>query len=180
VPSTTTVKRVVVTAAVVGALYVAGSLLLQQDDEEDRPPIIVKNGSIIFEVDVARPWKKDLIGRQWKPDQSNGKKVERFDVTFTGAQGCNPASGTEVSITYTDTEARVFTFERKRKHGFGKREPKLDSPVDLAATSTQTGSRLTYTSGGRITSVVVSGGSQTQTCSMPSAGDPTVTVQPRE
>lgn len=175
-PSTATVKRVAVTVAAAGALYVAGSLLLQSDDDEDRPPIIVKNGSMTVEVDDAHPWRKDLIGRQWKPEHSNGRKVDRFDVSFTDAPECTAMSGSEVSITYTEAngEVRVFTFTRKKKHGIGKREPKFESPVDMVEGNPQ--SRLTYPVNGRITSVVVSNG---QACSMPAQGNPTVTVKPQ-
>jgi hypothetical protein len=183
--SSRTVKRVVVAAAAAGLLYVAASFLLRQGDDEDRPPIIVKNGSMVIEIDVPgnvrHRWKKDLIGRQWKPEHPNGRKVDRFDVSYTDAPGCTAMSGSEVSITYTETggTVREYHFKRKRLHGLGKREPKFESPVDLVEDDTQTRPRLTYGIAGRITSVVVSTGAQSQTCSMPSQGEPTVTVKPQ-
>jgi hypothetical protein len=177
-------SRTVAVAAVGGAALIAGAVILVGlADDEERPPIVVKHGSIVMEVaDLAgkprRPWAKDLIGRQWKPKQPKGKDVVTFDVVVTGADGtCNPMSGDEITVDYVETagQTRTFRFYRQRFAGFGKHEPKVDSPVDLTVDNS-TVPRLMYSADGKIRKVTVGG----QSCNFPdSTSDRSITLTPK-
>jgi hypothetical protein len=147
--------------------------------DDERPPIVVNEGSIEFRVETY-PWKKDLIGRQWKPDQPDGKKVGDFDVKVTGADGSCPGMvGKQISIEYSEGNAvHTFRVYRQRRNGIGKHEPKLDSPVDFVVDSSAM--RLTFgaQNQGRVSKVVVSQGPGGQCAS--ASGSLRIEIQPKE
>jgi hypothetical protein len=127
--------RVLGCAAVLAALG-AGLLVAQGDD---RPPIIVHSGSLIFdggEGPNTRTWSKDALLGEWKPRHDDAKGVRAFEVTFASvyapsACATSTMSGQEVLIEYRADPAgppsAVMRVHLRRKHLFGKREPKIDT-----------------------------------------------------
>jgi hypothetical protein len=126
--------------AVLLAALGAGLLIAQGSDDEDRPPIIVHNGSLIFdggEGAEVKTWAKDAFLGEWKPRHDDAKGVRTLEVKFVAVPAPAPAcgsttmSGEDVTIEYRVSAAgnpsAVMRLHLRRKHLFGKKEPKVDS-----------------------------------------------------
>jgi hypothetical protein len=137
--------KVLACAALLAALG-SGLIIAAAAEDDDRPPIIVHNGSLIFDGGQTGPttgpeqgpvlthsWSKDLFLDEWKPSQ-HAKGVRRLAVTFVPktAPACaaSAMTGEEVRIEYrvspTGDPSAVMRVHLRRKHWFGKREPKID------------------------------------------------------
>ena len=67
--------------AVVAGLAGSSWLHARSMASDDRPPIVVRGGSIYFDggvdgnaAECCNNWKKDLIGKQWKPKPDDKPK----------------------------------------------------------------------------------------------------------
>jgi hypothetical protein len=96
--------------AVVVAIGVGGInwVFAQGPREEDRPAMIVRNGSIIFEIQnndgSASTLKWDFAdGIAFKTSQQNGKRVISADATVTNGSGqCDLKGGKRFTLTYKE------------------------------------------------------------------------------
>jgi hypothetical protein len=146
-------QRAVVFAAVLAivaaALAGSASLYARMLQDDDRPPIVVRGGSIYFDggdkddpAKCCNNWKKDLIGKQWKPKPDNKSGVRAFAVTVDGVPpavcSMTALEAPEVFIDYREaSQTLTFKVYIQAKVNLllffvpGKHEPKIDSPVDL-------------------------------------------------
>jgi hypothetical protein len=148
---------------------------------EERPPIIVRGGSIVFENQLvsgtgqSKRWVPSGT-KKWKPDHQEGKRINDFEVTFTGVQ-CATLTGHPVRITRTNGSGATETYDIKRE-GWLRVDPKVVAPqtVDLVVNNAIPKATLTSPdTGGAITEVRIGGSS----CALPAENNAEIIVQPR-
>lgn len=124
---------------VVGGLLTYALMSSEQAGEDDRPPIIVRGGSINFEVEAATrthppTWEEDPPF--WKLTQPNGRPVASATATVQGAPpNCNNLSGRVFFFTYQENdETNEFVLVASGP------EPRVLPTAQMTAS----GGRLTY------------------------------------
>jgi hypothetical protein len=125
--------RVVAAAVILVGLLAVGFVLMRLFLLQERPPIIVKGGSVEFEIvdkgnTSKRKWRP-AGGSDYKPDHFWGKDIDTYAVTeVKSSTDCGSATSVVVSYT-TDTDSQTFEFVLDDV--FFKDEPKLKSGVSL-------------------------------------------------
>jgi hypothetical protein len=169
-------------AVVLFALLAFGLGIFGGNGDEERPPIIVKNGSIIFENQLAtsgtgsgRSFDWTPSGnRRWKPDHENGKRIAEFYVTFRGVD-CAPMTGNPVHITRQTAQSVTEVYQVIRQ-GFFRVDPKVVTPDDMKIDNSLPLKTLTsLDDGGSITEVAIG----TSKCPIPADKKPEITIEPR-
>ena len=164
------------------ALLAFGLGIFDRNGDEERPPIIVKNGSIIFENQLATSgpgsgrsfdWVPSGNGR-WKPDHENGKRIDEFYVTFKEIN-CESMTGNPVHITRQTAKSETEVYQVIRQ-GFFRVDPKVVAPHEMKIDNSLLLKTLSsLDDGGSITQVRI-GDSK---CDIPADKTPEVTIQPR-
>jgi hypothetical protein len=116
-------------------------------NDEDRPPIIVKNGSLIFEIDPNDKYKKDWKrgdsddpnehGRRiWRTDHPNAKKLTTFVIAIEGGTIASGAPCPALSMTthpieihYDKVDFIVDMKKRKKEESSTEYEGELETVV---------------------------------------------------
>jgi hypothetical protein len=110
----------------------------------ERPAIIVRGGSVIFQL-TDKHWKRS--GRDWKPDHPDAPAVNVYVVTLeddTGRPLCGPYAGDTVKLL-TSGGALAFALDRDGGFlGLGKKEPRL-KPSSTLTPDTAMPEKLTAT-----------------------------------
>jgi hypothetical protein len=101
--------------------------------DEDRPPIVVKGGSIIFEMHplpgqpTSPNWVDDGNGQNWKPDHPAGTKVAKFIVSVINPDGqCSRLEGNAVQLSHSAGNDKLHV-------NVGGQEPNVGPKAKLTA-----------------------------------------------
>ncbi len=158
-------------------LMLLGTLAVLARQGGNEPPIRVRNGSMIFEL-VTKNWpsaKWSSDGNNWTPSEGTSKGTLQVVVQSANGYDC-PAGksyqGNSVEVAY-DKTTKVTV------HGSGNGKTFLTpkAALDLVAGSNDTVLKHGEDGVGVITSFVVRGHGQPQTCSVtPGAAHPTIDV----